>query len=122
ISTKTKYVAPVDASMPGLAVEVTQLVDSCMIWIGVAESPETVGRASVQGKLCRDWAVAMAPRRGGETGPGTWLFRSEGSDGALSMAQRLARRLGQQIFVSVDVDSVGERMLLVAERAVVETV
>lgn len=63
ISTKTKYLAPTDPTMPGMALEVIELVDSYMIWVGVAESPETVAKATLEGNLCRDWACAMPPKR-----------------------------------------------------------
>lgn len=65
ISTVTKYLPPGDPTMPGLALQITQLVDSYMIWVGVAESSEGVERASVEGKLCQDWACAMPPKRVG---------------------------------------------------------
>jgi hypothetical protein len=62
VSAKTEYLAPAEPSMPGMVLEVIELVDSYMIWVGVAESPETVETASLLGRLCKDWAYAMPPR------------------------------------------------------------
>lgn len=103
VKTRTEYLAPEDPTQPGLAMEVIELVDSYMIWIGVAESAEKVGEASLAGRLAGDWACGMPPQRAGVPGVGTRLFRSERNDGALSMAQRLAVRVGRQVFVCVDV-------------------
>lgn len=59
-------------------------------------------------------------------GPVSPLFRTSGSDIALSMAQRLAQKFRKQIFLSVDIPSVylaapyGSRLLLDAEKRIVE--
>lgn len=69
--------------------------------------------------------------QGEDTGAGIWLFRSEDSDGGLSMARRLgewvgmqsvdmaddgaAKRLGKAMAVSVD----GGVEMMVAERGIV---
>ena len=108
----TKYVAPSRPGGRGLAVQVIELVDSYMIWVGGAEGgPEEVGRAMEQGRLCRDWAC-------GVVGAGTRL--AGGGDGdALGMASRLARRLGKMVYVSVDVSGVE---IVEAERGVVEAI
>ncbi|KXN91028.1 hypothetical protein AN958_03095 [Leucoagaricus sp. SymC.cos] len=63
VVTRTEYLAPADPSMPGLVLEVTELVDSYMIWIGVAASAEKAEEATVAGRLTRDWACAMPPKR-----------------------------------------------------------
>jgi Proteasome assembly chaperone 4 len=60
ISAQTKYLAAADPSLPALALQVTRLVDSYMLWIGTTElSPEDVSKAPSQGSLARDWACAM---------------------------------------------------------------
>lgn len=62
VSTRREYLAPAEPSMPGMVVEVIELVDSYMVWVGVAESAETAETASLQGRLCKNWAYAMPPR------------------------------------------------------------
>ncbi|KAF8070607.1 hypothetical protein FPV67DRAFT_1561372 [Lyophyllum atratum] len=128
ISVDTKYLAPSDPSLPALALQVTRLVDSYMLWIGTTDrSAEDVYEAATQGSLCKDWACAMPPRYAGGAVPATSLFRSTESDVALSMAQRLAKRFGKQIFLSIDVPSTfltigqGPRLLLEAEKGIVTT-
>lgn len=108
----TKYVAPSRPGARGLAVQVIELVDSYMIWVGGAEGgPAEVGRAMEKGRLCRDWAC-------GVVGAGTRLGGS-GDGSAQGMASRLARRLGKVVYVSVDVN---EGEVVEAERGVVEAV
>ncbi|KIJ68003.1 hypothetical protein HYDPIDRAFT_148213 [Hydnomerulius pinastri MD-312] len=128
IDVRTKYVSPSEPALPALGLHITTLVDSYMVWVGVTEeSPETVQNAPRSGSLCKDWACAM-PSTPGSTalGPATSLFRSSGSDVALSMAQRLARRFRKQIFLSVDIPPTflataqGSRILLDAEKGIVE--
>lgn len=108
----TKYVAPSKPGGRGLAVQVIELVDSYMIWVGGAEGgPEEVGRAMEQGRLCRDWACGVG---------GTGTRVAGGGDGsAVGMACRLGRRLGKVVYVSLDVSG-GE--VVDAERGVVEVV
>jgi hypothetical protein len=63
ISVETKYLAPSDPSLPALALQVTRLVDSYMLWVGITEgSPTNVEKASLHGNLCKDWACAMPPK------------------------------------------------------------
>jgi proteasome assembly chaperone 4 len=114
ISVETQYVPSPDGVQPALAVQVTRLVDSMLVWVGAtALGSDEVERAPMSGHLGRDWAVGMS---------GSWstsLFRSPYTD-ASSMAQRLgvsapvtytlsntlpARRLQTQIFLSIDVPS-----------------
>ncbi|KAF8839491.1 hypothetical protein BDN67DRAFT_969999 [Paxillus ammoniavirescens] len=125
---RARYIPPPEPTLPALALHVTSLVDSYMLWVGVTEEPpETVQNAPRSGSLCRDWACAM-PSAPGTTalGPATSLFRSSGSDVALSMAQRLAKRFRKQIFLSVDIPPLylstaqGSRLLLDAEKGIVE--
>ena len=60
ISVNSKYIAPSDPSLPALALQITSLVDSYMIWVGVTNQlPESVESAARSGLLCRDWACAM---------------------------------------------------------------
>lgn len=126
ISVEMKYLTPSDPSLPALALQITRLVDSYMLWIGTTEGlPKDVDKAATQGSLCKDWACAMPPRFAGGPIPATSLFRSTESDIALSMAQRLAKRFGKQIFLSVDVPSTflnigqGPKLLLEAEKGIV---
>ncbi|KAK7472730.1 hypothetical protein VKT23_000840 [Stygiomarasmius scandens] len=117
ISVETRYIAPSDPSLPAFALRITRLVDSYMIWIGTTElAPDAVEKAPELGRLCKDWACAMPPKNQGQVGAATSLYRTSTSDESLSMAQRLARRFGKQMLVSVDGDK--ERMLEM-EKAVV---
>jgi Proteasome assembly chaperone 4 len=117
ISVETKYFPSSGASSPALALQVTCLVDSYMLWIGVTEElEENASRAILQGHLSKDWAVSMPPwkvrnsRNEGigwlqqgnsisalhhQTLPatGSQLLRSSSSDVALSIAKRLGERL-----------------------------
>lgn len=62
ITTETRYFAHQDESIPAVAVQVTTLVNSYMVWIGTTDrQPEQVQRAPSEGNLCRDWACAMPP-------------------------------------------------------------
>ncbi|KAF8549229.1 hypothetical protein OG21DRAFT_1393525, partial [Imleria badia] len=121
ISVRTRYIPPAEAGLPALAVQITRLVDSYMVWVGVTEeTAETVENAPRSGSLCKDWACAMPPTPGSAlAGPATTLYRTSSSDVAFSMAQRLAKRVGKAVFLSVDVSS-PQRVLLDAERVVVE--
>lgn len=63
IRVKTRHVPPFDSSLPALAVQVTQLVDSYMLWVGTTdESAGDVEKAPLQGYLSKDWACAMPAR------------------------------------------------------------
>lgn len=56
----TKSVVPTDKSLPTLALQVICLVNSYMVWVGVASSPNEEARVTVNhGNLCRDWACGM---------------------------------------------------------------
>ncbi|KII92826.1 hypothetical protein PLICRDRAFT_37620 [Plicaturopsis crispa FD-325 SS-3] len=128
IQVETKYLPSSDSSLPPLALRVTRLESSVMLWIGTTdESPEDVHKAPLQGMLSRDWACAMPPATSGIPAPATSLFRSSGSDSAVSMAQRLARRFGKQVFLSVDVPpnflsmGQGPKLLMEVEKGLVQT-
>ncbi|KAF9469935.1 hypothetical protein BDZ94DRAFT_43665 [Collybia nuda] len=127
ISVETQVLTSSNLSQPALALQVIQLVDSYMLWVGVAEgSLDDVQKSTLRGNLCKDWACAMPPITAGTIGPATSLFRSTGSDIALSMAQRLARRFKKQILLSVDIPSTylaagqGPGILLEAEKGIVK--
>lgn len=91
----TEYVAPSQAGMRGVAIQVIELVDSYMIWMGGTElPPEEVGKAIGQGRLCKEWACGVPGT------VGTGLF---GGEIAAGMAQRLARMAGKVVYVSADV-------------------
>ncbi|KAI9511173.1 hypothetical protein F5148DRAFT_975583 [Russula earlei] len=130
VNVETKYFPSSRTSSPALALQVTRLADSYMLWIGVTEElQENTDRAILRGRLGKDWAVAMPPwkvRDHGMTLPatGTQLLRSSSSDFALSIAKRLAQRFGKQIFLSIDVPvSMGDgcEMLVEVEKALVDT-
>lgn len=60
ISVETKHLVSSDPSQPALALQVTRLVDSYMLWVGIAEgSPDDVEKSSLRGNLCKDFACAM---------------------------------------------------------------
>lgn len=62
VSVHTIYVAPSEPTLPALAVQITQLVGSYMVWVGITdESAETVQLAPSRGALTRDWVCAMPP-------------------------------------------------------------
>ena len=83
ISVETRYVPSPDGVQPALAVQVTRLVDSMLVWVGATVlGPDEVERAPMSGHLTRDWAVGMSGSLS------TSLFRSPHTD-ASSMAQRL---------------------------------
>jgi proteasome assembly chaperone 4 len=87
-----------------------------MIWVGVTkETGETVEKAPLSGSLCKDWACAMPPAPGSGYGPATTLYRTSSSDVASAMAQRLAKRVGKPVFLSVDVV---EEMWMAAEKGI----
>lgn len=57
---ETKYISPSDSSLPAVALQITRMVDSYMLWVGTTENmAEDVAKAPMQGNLCRDWACAM---------------------------------------------------------------
>ncbi|KAJ7772552.1 hypothetical protein DFH07DRAFT_953016 [Mycena maculata] len=116
ISVHTAFYEGRDASEPGIVVQVTVLHGSYMIWAGTsAVSEEDKEKAILTGHLGRDWACGMPPTENGNS-TGTVLLRSSGSDAALSMACRLAKRLRSQVFVALDVES---RLVMLAERRII---
>lgn len=61
MSVSTRYIAaPPDSSLPALVIQLTTLVDSCMIWIGITQEAEEMAEKVVEsGRLGSDWACAM---------------------------------------------------------------
>ncbi|KAF9529202.1 hypothetical protein CPB83DRAFT_852850 [Crepidotus variabilis] len=121
-----KTVVTSDPTMPSLVIQVTQMVNTYMLWVGVASSHDSEAgeNAVVDGRLCKDWACAMPPRDTTVPASATSLFRSGGSDVALSISQRLAKRFRKQIFLSVDLPLLpgqGEQLAFEAEKGIVET-
>lgn len=54
-----------DPSQPSLVLQITQMVDTYMLWIGAADSNNSIGNGEttvLKGNLCKDWACAMPPR------------------------------------------------------------
>lgn len=67
ISITTRYLESKTPGLPALVLQVTSLVDSYMVWVGISSAgPEAKERTVAQGLLCRDWAVAMPPRPVGD--------------------------------------------------------
>ncbi|KDQ57797.1 hypothetical protein JAAARDRAFT_35487 [Jaapia argillacea MUCL 33604] len=94
IRVQTRYFPPSDSAIPALALQVTHLVDSYMLWIGTTEmEAENVDKAPLAGALGRDWACAMPAIHPGAQPSGTSLFCAPNSDVALAMAQRLGDSL-----------------------------
>ncbi|KAF8904455.1 hypothetical protein CPB84DRAFT_1814449 [Gymnopilus junonius] len=119
-----KVIATNDPSLPSLVLQVTQMVDTYMLWVGTAENTEIGNGEKVVlgGNLCRDWACAMPPRVAGAASAATSLFRTSASDVALPMAQRLAKRFKKQIFLSIDIGTgigQGDVLVLEAEKGIV---
>ncbi|EKM54417.1 uncharacterized protein PHACADRAFT_97648 [Phanerochaete carnosa HHB-10118-sp] len=117
VSVHARFVPPADPSLPPLALQVTQLVGSYMIWVGsTEETAENVQLAPLRGALTRDWTCAMPPTSA-SAGPGaaTTLYRSSSSDVSFSMAQRLV-----DVPPSFMVLGDGPRLILAVERAVVD--
>jgi hypothetical protein len=64
IGVELRYIQTSESSLPGLALQITRLVDSYMLWIGTTEEPaDVVHKAPLGGNLTRDWACAMPPTR-----------------------------------------------------------
>ena len=60
ISVETRHISPSDSSLPALALQVTRLVDSYVLWIGTTELlPDEVQKAPLYGRFARDLACAM---------------------------------------------------------------
>ncbi|KAF4620635.1 hypothetical protein D9613_000436 [Agrocybe pediades] len=125
-----KVIKPSDPSLPPLVLQITQMVDTYMLWIGAADgnaNPVDGEKAVLNGNLCKDWACAMPPRTAGAPSSATSLFRASSSDVALPMAQRLAKRFRKQIFLSVDIPisfmtmGQGQQLVFEAEKGIVAT-
>lgn len=100
MKTETFYYASEDGALPPFVVQLTTMKDSYMIWAGVTDASAAAdngAQAIAQGRLGHDWAVAMP-----SLAAGTPLLQNAGSDVALAMAHRLARKYEKQIFLSVD--------------------
>lgn len=62
ISTETRHFPPLEDAYPALAIRVTSLINSYMVWIGTtARQPQDIEKAPSEGFLCRDWACSMPP-------------------------------------------------------------
>ncbi|KAJ3852164.1 hypothetical protein EV368DRAFT_41654 [Lentinula lateritia] len=125
LPTKVHYIASDNPSIPAFALQITQIVDSYMLWASPTELFEgDVERAPLSGSLCRDWACAMPPKAGtAATGASTSIYRTSNSDISISMAQRLARRFGKQVFLSIDIQSYAGKLevLLALEKGILQT-
>ncbi|KAJ3803299.1 hypothetical protein GGU11DRAFT_180268 [Lentinula aff. detonsa] len=123
ISTEVHYIASDNPSIPAFALQITHMVDSYMLWASPTELfEEEVKRAPLSGSLCRDWACAMPPKAGATTVAATGIFSTSNSDISLSMAQRLARRFGKQVFLSIDIQSYAGKpeILLALEKGILQ--
>ncbi|KAF9263310.1 hypothetical protein L218DRAFT_902319 [Marasmius fiardii PR-910] len=116
ISIEAKKIVSSDPSIPAFALQITQLVDSYMLWVGLTS--EDVSQAAARGNLCRDWTCAMPPQSAGAPAVATAIFRTKDGDVALSMAQRLAKRLGKQIFLSLDVGEQDVKGIVAIEKGI----
>ncbi|KAI0768355.1 hypothetical protein BC629DRAFT_1442412 [Irpex lacteus] len=77
IRVHTKYIPPSERTLPALALQITELVGSYMVWVGTTDEPaEKVDIAPSQGSLLRDWACAMPPMNATIPPAGTNLYRS----------------------------------------------
>jgi proteasome assembly chaperone 4 len=82
-----QFVTPQDPSLSPIAIQITCLDGSYLVWAGAADARAAeLDEMTELGHLCKDWACAMP---GGEAT--TSLFRTAGSDWAASMAQRLGK-------------------------------
>jgi len=123
ISTQIQYITSDNPSIPAFALQITQLVDSYMLWIAPTDLlREDVERAPLLGSLCRDWACAMPPK-GTTPQATTSIFRTSNADASISMAQRLARRFNKQVFLSIDTQSYAGKpeVLLAIEKGILQT-
>jgi proteasome assembly chaperone 4 len=64
IKSQVKILDSSDPSLPPLALQITQLVDTYMLWIGAVDTnvEGAEEKAVLNGSLCKDWACAMPPR------------------------------------------------------------
>ena len=63
IRVETRYFPPAEPALPALALQITRLVNTCMLWVGTTEvEAENVQKAPLQGSLSKDWACAMPMR------------------------------------------------------------
>lgn len=64
IKNQVKVLQLSDPSSPPLVLQITQMVDTYMLWIGAVDNSANVGNgenAVLNGNLCKDWACAMPP-------------------------------------------------------------
>ncbi|KAF9520298.1 hypothetical protein BS47DRAFT_1335897 [Hydnum rufescens UP504] len=96
----TCYAFESTAVAPCIILEITELVNSYMIWVGSTESDlsssdrSTIEQQIALGRLANDWACAMPPLGPDKPSVGTSLYRSSSTD---------LVRFRKQIFLSVDV-------------------
>lgn len=63
MNVRLKRLETSDPSLPSLVLQITQLVDTYMLWIGIADGDTgDAEKAVLRGNLCNDWACAMPPR------------------------------------------------------------
>jgi len=64
IKSQVKILGSSDPSLPPLALQVTQMVETYMLWIGTVDTDvgDSGEKAVLNGSLCKDWACAMPPR------------------------------------------------------------
>lgn len=63
ITVQATIISSTEPSQPNIAIQVTCLVDSYMIWAGTTDAADNdmARLLPAQGTLCRDWACAMPP-------------------------------------------------------------
>lgn len=64
IDVQTKILPSNDPMSPPLVLRVTKMVNTYMLWIGIASKNHEVDgdRVASEGNLCKDWACAMPAR------------------------------------------------------------
>ena len=64
IKVQVQIIGANDPASPPMVLQVTQMVDTYMLWIGAVENISDIGageNAVLSGNLCKDWACAMPP-------------------------------------------------------------
>jgi len=64
VKVEVKSVASGDPTLPPLVLQVTKMVGTYMLWVGVSTNKDGNGeQAILDGNLCKDWACAMPPSK-----------------------------------------------------------
>ncbi len=64
LKVEVKSLASGDPTLPPLVLQVTKMVGTYMLWVGVSTNKHGNGeQAILDGSLCKDWACAMPPSK-----------------------------------------------------------